>query len=85
MKNYLHVNYYEGPGKLEGLFALAEANEYEGVELRYKYVHPDMTQDEYKKNANSSLKLTHFSRKKLTHLLTIIYESFMSSIFSFIL
>ena len=47
MKYYLHVNYYEGPGKLEGLFELAKNNSYDGVELRYKYAFSDMSQEEY--------------------------------------
>ena len=45
MKTYLHVNYWEGEGKLDTLFEIADMNTYGGVELRWKYVFPDMTQD----------------------------------------
>jgi len=47
MKVYLHVNYYEGPGKLETLFKIADKNNYDGVELRSKYRLPDMNQQQY--------------------------------------
>lgn len=49
MKVLLHVNYHEGPGKmLEELFALAERNGCDGVELRWKYRFDDRTQAEYR-------------------------------------
>ncbi len=47
MKTLLHVNYYEGPGKLDRLFKLAQENFYDGVELRWKYRYDDMSQTEY--------------------------------------
>jgi sugar phosphate isomerase/epimerase len=47
MKVLMHVNYYEGPGKLDKLFKLAQDNFYDGVELRWKYNFPDMTQIQY--------------------------------------
>ena len=36
LKTLLHVNYYEGKGRLPGLFKLAEMNGCDGVELRGK-------------------------------------------------
>ncbi|MDD2479018.1 MAG: sugar phosphate isomerase/epimerase [Victivallaceae bacterium] len=47
MKVLLHVNYYEGAGKLNEVFALARKNGYDGIELRWKYRFDDMTQAEY--------------------------------------
>jgi sugar phosphate isomerase/epimerase len=47
MKVYLHVNYCEGPGKLDTLFDIAQRNTYDGVELRYKYRFPDLNQEQY--------------------------------------
>jgi len=47
MKVLLHVNYYEGPGKLDKLFQLAKRNGYDGIELRWKYRFDDMTQEQY--------------------------------------
>lgn len=47
MKVLLHVNYFEGPGKLDTLFKLAKINGYDGVELRQKYSFQDMSQNEY--------------------------------------
>ena len=47
MKTYIHVNYWEGAGKLDTLFEIADMNNYDGVELRYKYAFPDLTQDQY--------------------------------------
>jgi sugar phosphate isomerase/epimerase len=47
MKILLHVNYFEGPGKLDTLFKLAKINGYDGVELRQKYNFQDMSQGEY--------------------------------------
>ena len=47
MKVLLHVNYFEGPGKLDTLFKLAKINGYNGVELRRKYHFQDMSQSEY--------------------------------------
>lgn len=47
MKFYLHVNYYEGEGKLKKLFKIAEMNGYDGVELRGKYKFQDMNQSQY--------------------------------------
>lgn len=47
MKTYLHVNYWEGAGKLDTLFEIADMNGYNGVELRYEYAFPDMTQEQY--------------------------------------
>jgi sugar phosphate isomerase/epimerase len=47
MKTYLHVNYYEGPGKLDTLFKIAAKNNFDGVELRGKYRLPDMNQQQY--------------------------------------
>lgn len=49
MKVLLHVNYYEGPGKLDELFRIADLYGYDGVELRRKYNFNDMTQAEYEK------------------------------------
>ena len=37
MKILLHVNYYEGKGRLRSLFELASQYGYDGVELRWKY------------------------------------------------
>ena len=47
MKVLLHVNYYEGAGKLDTLFNLAKINGCDGVELRQKYRFPDMNQVQY--------------------------------------
>ncbi len=47
MKTLLHVNYYEGAGRLDELFCIADRFGYDGVELRWKYVFPDYTQDAY--------------------------------------
>ncbi len=47
MKILMHVNYYEGPGKLDKLFKLAKSNNYDGVELRWKYNFDDMNQKQY--------------------------------------
>lgn len=49
MKVLLHVNYFEGEGKLDALFDLALENGYNGVELRKVYRFSDMTQEQYKK------------------------------------
>lgn len=48
MKVLLHVNYYEGAGKLDELFRIAHKFAYDGVELRWKYQFDDMNQDEYR-------------------------------------
>ncbi|MFA6714185.1 MAG: TIM barrel protein [Victivallales bacterium] len=48
MKVLLHVNYYEGPGRLDELFRIADKFGYDGVELRWKYRFSDMNQDEYR-------------------------------------
>jgi len=58
MKIILHVNYHEGPGKLDGLIGLALKYGYDGVELRGKYRFPDMTQKEYM-NHVAGLKSAH--------------------------
>jgi len=47
MKVLLHVNYYEGPGKIDELFRIAQKFGYDGVELRWKYKFDDMNQMEY--------------------------------------
>lgn len=47
MKVLLHVNYYEGAGKLDTLFDLAKINGCDGVELRQIYRFPDMDQRQY--------------------------------------
>lgn len=47
MKVLLHVNYYEGVGKLDELFRIARKFGYDGVELRWKYKFDDMNQEEY--------------------------------------
>ncbi|MFA7230233.1 MAG: hypothetical protein WC071_03085, partial [Victivallaceae bacterium] len=47
MKVLLHVNYYEGVGKLDTLLKLAKTIGYDGVELRWKYRFSDMNQEEY--------------------------------------
>jgi sugar phosphate isomerase/epimerase len=47
MKVLMHVNYYEGPGKLDKLFQLANSNGYDGIELRWKYRYDDMSQQQY--------------------------------------
>jgi sugar phosphate isomerase/epimerase len=47
MKTLLHVNYYEGPEKLDELFRIARKFGYDGVELRWKYRYDNMTQEEY--------------------------------------
>ena len=47
MKVLLHVNYYEKPGGLDELFAIAKEFGYNGVELRWKYQFEDMNQQEY--------------------------------------
>ncbi len=47
MKVLLHVNYYEGAGKLDELFRIAHKFGYDGVELRWKYKFDDMNQEEY--------------------------------------
>ena len=46
-KVLMHVNYYEGIAKLDKLFKLAADNDYDGVELRWKYKFHDMTQIQY--------------------------------------
>jgi len=55
MKVLLHVNYYEGPGKMDELFRIAHKFGYDGVELRWKYKFDDMNQEEYQ-NKVSALK-----------------------------
>ena len=47
MKVLLHVNYYEGPGKMDELFRITQKFGYDGVELRWKYKFDDMNQQEY--------------------------------------
>jgi sugar phosphate isomerase/epimerase len=47
MKVYLHVNYYEGPGKYDKLFEIADKYGYDGIELRWKYSYNDMDQTAY--------------------------------------
>ena len=47
MKTLLHVNYYEGAGKMDELFRIADKFGYDGVELRWKYRFDDMNQKEY--------------------------------------
>ena len=47
MRVLLHVNYFEGSGKLDALFKLSRINGYDGVELRQKYCFQDMSQNEY--------------------------------------
>lgn len=47
MKVLLHVNYYEGAGKMDELFRIADKFGYDGVELRWKYKFDDMNQEEY--------------------------------------
>ena len=47
MKTYMHVNYWEGEGKLDTLFEIADMNNHSGVELRWKYPFSDITQEEY--------------------------------------
>ena len=47
MKVLLHVNYYEGTGKMDDLFRIAHKFGYDGVELRWKYKFEDMNQEEY--------------------------------------
>jgi len=47
MKVLLHVNYYEGAGKIDELFRIARKFGYDGVELRWKYRFDDMNQEEY--------------------------------------
>jgi sugar phosphate isomerase/epimerase len=47
MKVLLHVNYYEGAGKMDELFRIAHKFGYDGVELRWKYKFDDMNQEEY--------------------------------------
>jgi len=49
MKVLLHVNYYEGGGRLRALFELASQHGYDGVELRWKYAFDDFTQVAYQK------------------------------------
>ncbi|MEN8255926.1 MAG: TIM barrel protein [Verrucomicrobiota bacterium] len=58
MKIYLHVNYWEGAGKLGTLFEIAAMNGYDGVELRYKYAFPDMAQEQYQEKV-AALKQQH--------------------------
>lgn len=47
MKVLLHVNYYEGKGRLRSLFELANQHGYDGVELRWKYAFDDFNQTTY--------------------------------------
>ena len=47
MKTLLHVNYFEGKGRLREFLDLAVKAGYSGVELRWKYRYDDMTQAEY--------------------------------------
>jgi sugar phosphate isomerase/epimerase len=47
MKVLLHVNYYEGKGRLRHLFELARQHKYDGVELRWKYGYDDFNQVSY--------------------------------------
>lgn len=47
MKVLLHVNYYEGKGRLKKLFELASQYGYDGVELRRKYAFDDFNQTSY--------------------------------------
>lgn len=47
MKTLLHVNYYEGEGRLDELFRIANMYGYDGVELRWKYVFADYDQASY--------------------------------------
>lgn len=53
MKVLLHVNYYEKPGGLDELFAIAKEFGYNGVELRWKYHFEDMNQQEYQEKVVS--------------------------------
>ncbi len=53
MKILLHVNYYEGAGKIDTLFDLAKINGCDGVELRQKYRFPDMDQRQYQDKVES--------------------------------
>lgn len=48
MNILLHVNYHEGPGKLQKLFETAVKYGYNGVELRGKYTQNDMDQAQYR-------------------------------------
>lgn len=47
MKTLLHVNYFEGKGRLEEFLNLSLKAGYDGVELRWKYAFDDMNQEEY--------------------------------------
>ena len=47
MKTLLHVNYFEGKGRLQEFLDLALKAGYNGIELRWKYRFDDMTQAEY--------------------------------------
>ena len=47
MKTLLHVNYFEGNGRLEEFLDLSLKAGYDGVELRWLYRFEDMTQAEY--------------------------------------
>ncbi len=49
MKTLLHVNYFEGKGRLQEFLDLALKYGYNGVELRWKYRYDDMTQEDYRK------------------------------------
>ena len=47
MKVLLHVNYWEGEGRLERLLKLADSLPYDGIEFRAKYRFADLTQQQY--------------------------------------
>lgn len=47
MKTLLHVNYHEGPRRLDELFAIADRFGYDGVELRWRYQFDDYDQAGY--------------------------------------
>ena len=49
MKTLLHVNYFEGKGRLREFLDLVLNAGYDGMELRWKYRYDDMTQEEYQK------------------------------------
>ena len=48
MNVLLHVNYYEGPGRLQEFLNTAVKYGYNGVELRGKYTQGDMDQTQYR-------------------------------------
>ena len=56
MKVLMHVNYCEGPGKLESCFALADRFGYSGIEFRWRYQFKDLENQEQYKAKIASLK-----------------------------